>query len=525
MAHAQTQYPQTQGIRGKYTIHDIGCFITGFANLLTYRFGQNVDPLTINNILRDTDRYIDVDDGIRDDVGWQHVSYINGNIVVSKIGKGWPSSRNAILKFNYQSPRTRQFVTHFCLVEDPAAKTIVDSWDGKVKQNPYGEPLEYAEYVNVAQSVTPAQPPTPQPVTPPVQVDYSGKQLFLPAAAGTWRVYKESGPYYVGKEIGKLQPGHPSFAPGLTYDILGNPQRYVYLIQTEAFGRVAIYAGPDTIAEFRDRPAPAPQPAPAAPKPANIQYSRLETPLNLVTKHNPTKWWDLGFDEYKNARPAAELPAATPFRAFGKAQRTDLDKPVYYMTEEDFGNADQDGTPNNNNGINTVDLAFPPEPTPAPVVPQPEPEAVNESTDEEKIPVNVVHNDWKLSFKVNSAGEYTANTSTKVYDLNNPEAEPQQLVRGQTVKVAGMFTKDGINYYRTKKSEANNVWYGIPEISLQEESLEADGDIWDLDITESAAEELNHGRKKVIKTAAKIDGKVQRFINKILSLFKRKKQK
>ena len=44
--------------------------------------------------------------------------------------------------------------------------------------------------------------------------------------------------------------------------------------------------------------------------------------------------------------------------AYGKAQRTDGDRPAYFMTEADFGEADKTGVPANNRGINTVDLSM-----------------------------------------------------------------------------------------------------------------------------------------------------------------------
>jgi len=81
--------------------------------------------------------------------------------------------------------------------------------------------------------------------TPPVQ----GKaKLVLPSDAASWRVYKVTGPWTVGNEVGKLAP---SKFGGLTYDIQGNPSTNIYIINTQDFGQVAIYAGPDTGASFK----------------------------------------------------------------------------------------------------------------------------------------------------------------------------------------------------------------------------------------------------------------------------------
>ncbi|WP_018659920.1 peptidoglycan recognition protein family protein [Allofustis seminis] len=82
-------------------------------------------------------------------------------------------------------------------------------------------------------------------VTPsrPSSSKSAGKTLHLPANADTWRIYRTNGPYTVGNEVGFLRPA--KFG-GLTYEIKGTPVANVYLIDTQDFGRVAIYAGAET---------------------------------------------------------------------------------------------------------------------------------------------------------------------------------------------------------------------------------------------------------------------------------------
>ena len=74
------------------------------------------------------------------------------------------------------------------------------------------------------------------------------KKLYLPASADTWRVYRTKGPYTVGNEIHLLTP--KKFG-GLTYNIVGNPAKDIYLIDTEVKGRVAIYASSGTGATIK----------------------------------------------------------------------------------------------------------------------------------------------------------------------------------------------------------------------------------------------------------------------------------
>lgn len=76
----------------------------------------------------------------------------------------------------------------------------------------------------------------------------SGKKLYLPASATSWRVYKEGVKPIAGNEIGKLNPN--KFG-GLTYDILGYSQPDVVLIQTRDYGKVQIYVAPSTGAQIK----------------------------------------------------------------------------------------------------------------------------------------------------------------------------------------------------------------------------------------------------------------------------------
>lgn len=69
------------------------------------------------------------------------------------------------------------------------------------------------------------------------------KRVYLPKSAKTWRVYKTSGPYTTGKEVGFLAPAQYG---GLNYEIIKTLATDVYQIKTSAFGNVAIYAAKST---------------------------------------------------------------------------------------------------------------------------------------------------------------------------------------------------------------------------------------------------------------------------------------
>lgn len=71
--------------------------------------------------------------------------------------------------------------------------------------------------------------------------------LKLPASINAWRVYPLNKQPVKGNEVGFL---NPTKFNGLEYRIHGNPLPHVYTIITRDFGKVNIYAGPDTTATF-----------------------------------------------------------------------------------------------------------------------------------------------------------------------------------------------------------------------------------------------------------------------------------
>lgn len=152
---AQKNYTQIQGISGKYPISSIGCFLTSFCNLEA-KYLVNVDPPTLNAFLRDNNLFIDVDDGVRDDVAWDTIIKFDPHTTVRATGLGTPPDNFSIVKFVYNGGKT-----HFCLVYNAASATIIDSWDGVVKPwSIYGGPKAWASYHNDQGGLTVAQQKT-----------------------------------------------------------------------------------------------------------------------------------------------------------------------------------------------------------------------------------------------------------------------------------------------------------------------------------------------------------------------------
>lgn len=147
MAFGQIHYDNIiQGIpQGKYTIAQIGCFLTAFSYLLA-RFGIPYTPPRLNRLFIDKRAYIDADDGIRDDLTYNSISKIFPSVILVRTGSSAvPPSANAIVKMTARNT----FGTHFSLVHSIRGKQvfIVDSWDGKVKPaSAYGPIKGWATY-------------------------------------------------------------------------------------------------------------------------------------------------------------------------------------------------------------------------------------------------------------------------------------------------------------------------------------------------------------------------------------------
>lgn len=77
------------------------------------------------------------------------------------------------------------------------------------------------------------------------------KYLNLRPHMETWRVYKLNSPIVAGREVGKLAPKR---FRGISYKVIGNPQKDVYTIQTQSFGKVNIFAPRDNDSTITSHP-------------------------------------------------------------------------------------------------------------------------------------------------------------------------------------------------------------------------------------------------------------------------------
>lgn len=236
MAYAQTNYNEIQGINGKYTIHDIGCFLTSFCNLEA-DYSQHIDPLTLNNFLRDNNLFIDVDDGIRDDVDWSFIQRWDVNTRVTQLGgPGWPNSNQAIVKFAYTSPRTGHATTHFCKVADSANQMILDSWDGIVKHvssTVYGQPVAWAIYEHgIPQTVSPPAPSFSLAVQPMVP-EHTATRYQVRLGANKWNLDLADFNTIANSPVGtaSADPSNPTYVWITDYLIRTDLPQYIYYLE------------------------------------------------------------------------------------------------------------------------------------------------------------------------------------------------------------------------------------------------------------------------------------------------------
>lgn len=572
--YAQINYKQFVG-NSHLGIDEIGCFLAADCYLLD-KIHVEIDPPTLNSFYESHSLYTyDLTDKANDDITWSTVTKYCPQLVVSQIGgAGFPNSDLAQVEFRYKS-HTGLIVTHFCAVHSAADHSIIDSYDGQIKtpaqyESVYGQPIAWATFVYHTPEVTPpgpaaapisapaavasvsvtvtAEAPIPAVAPAPAPAPVAPKQLYLPPSVWIWHVYKPGGPWTLPYAIGALDP---KMFNGLTYNILGNPAPNIYLIQTETFGEVAIYAGPDTVAQFPGSghgegesttlevaqaagvpvsevvPAPAPA-APVVPEvPADpaVTYKRFEEPLSLVTKEGAQSV------NFISGTIVDTFETGTPFEAVGKAVLPNND--TYFMNETNFGTADQTQQTPITVGIKTSYLEWPkqeetpaPAPAPAPAAPitvqsvaQPQENSEPTSTPPAFTPTLP----WQGTFERFPNKEvirYYAKEDMQVYSFVTGN-DRKNVTKNTPVDVIGTFIYGGRRMYLPKSSSpqefglgGSGTWYGFPVATLKRQDaattpFESNDDINKLD--HEIQQEISKTKRTAIKVAGTSSGWLARF--------------
>jgi hypothetical protein len=466
MSYAQKNYPQTQGINGRYSIESIGCFLTAFCNL-ELDFGNNIDPLTLNNYFVSHNSYIDIDDGIRDDLDWGSVAKYDAGTVVSHTANhgtdqtaGWPSHSQSIVRFYYQSiahPKLANgqpnMIFHFCKVADASAHLILDSWDGQVKKSPYGEPTAWAEYAH-NQTAAPAPVAAPQVGYTPLSQDVL---ITAPQALQVRSAPTLSAPaHQANTPDGSLHAGNVVTITGWAHgDSVNNNNIWLRSLQGHWFwsggtnfnlNQVVPVATPKPIV-----PAPVPTQPPAAPIPIPFDtspYIVVKSILGFTTSNNAAN--------HTNAKGTIEAGSYYIFN-----RRYAQDNPTQLIALNVTKVLGKPGS-----WINPHDNVPDPEPTPEPVT-----VSTDWHTPASSTPVAATsEEDWKntyVTFKdVNGNPEprrYIAMNELKVIDYEGKRSD-QDWKQYKDSEIAGTFIKDNVRIARPQFFADKGLWLGVPEV-------------------------------------------------------------
>lgn len=297
MVYAQQNYPQVRLGNGSLTIAEDGCMLAAFCNLLA-RFGEPVDPPTLNSYFINQGAYLRDSDGADEDLAWNSVTFYDRNVIVTGSGAGVPSSANAIVKFHYNSVHTGLPIDHYCLVDhiDGRQIFILDSWDGLVKGPAQYEPvyhnvLAFATYEKVVPAPTPA--PAAAPAAP----------LRAPSLSDTYQVVAVIPGYLSSNYAANHINSNATVTPGQYYVF----NRFNGMVNvTKIPGQPGSWINPaDNVAPAPDPiipPAPPSAPAPAAdPASTGIQRALASiAPEVIQAVTNPAPDWRTTYRPFVN---------------------------------------------------------------------------------------------------------------------------------------------------------------------------------------------------------------------------------
>jgi hypothetical protein len=509
MSYGQINYPQNLGTGPSVdTIADVGCFLTAFCNLFE-RYGEVVDPPTLNNYFIAHGSFL-ADGPNRDNLGWGSISAYDGNVVATQVGgAGWPPSNDAIVKFSYKSKRTGAQTTHFCLVVDHSAGTILDSWDGKVKHTPYGNPVAWATYTKHQPQVVTPPAPAEAPAFTIEHIGETTKQFTK--NTHLWDMTQRSWPGLVNNPVNNVNSGDKFNTSRIAHHHVG--------------GSYYMPDGDDShgynVVDCQDYTAPTPPPVasgpPAAPlKPGgnpDIKYTVIKTISGYTTATNAGN----------HVSASTEVAPGDYFVYNTHPKNSDLINVTSRL-----------GSPGAwINKADNVPDAPPAPPAPEPVAAPAEPVApVVPETHVETAPVDsTAPVSWKATFRPFAKPiHYIATREITVHDLSGQQADmplsrynPGVSDTTGVVSAFGTVTKDGIDYYRLKtNNDPNfNFWYCVARI-------DPDTHTPNLLVMPAAPAPIGKGtlaRDTIQLAKSRLETDIPKFLDDMVPKFLRKKQK
>lgn len=481
--YAQTSYTQRLG-NSEFSIADTGSLLIAFANLLE-RYGNGIDPSALNDFFNEHGTFIAGDDGLANLLSYGSISAYNNQVSVIKHDlDSWPTSNDAIVRFQRINPSNGQAVSHYCLVSSCNDKTIVDSYDGQVKDNPYGIPASWVVYA--CHEVQPLTVPFPTDVQPFTVEEIDPRNETLQNNTFIWDLKQSCWPSMVNSPIAVAPIGTTFQAVAVAHHIFGD----FYMSSIDS---TQGYAVEDCQALSVMKPLSIPIVARLYTENTvdGIHYKAFDQPKQMWVVTNECH--KLSFSDIITHRDFKAISDATYGQevfVVGKAQHpVPPNGKEFYMVTADFGDFKKTGKVVNLAGYAVADLRHN-RPAPKPVLPvveqiayEPE-EDVTQTSEESEW-----HNSW-TPYEI--PVKYMALEAYEVKNLDNLERKGIILPKDWNIVISGTFIKDGILYGRPRDAVTAQKFYGIP---LNEDLIRRHDQIFST-VTTVEERQITHTLKK-----------------------------
>lgn len=431
-----------------------------FANLLQ-KFNIEKDPISIRHQLVTDNEPLD----------WSSLTAIDPRLMPTSVGShgDWPTNEYTVIRYTHFQENS-QPINHYCVVDNPETRTIIDSKDGQIQRSEvYGEPVAWASYMVEMDEDDPVDDVF-IPELQPTAVTRTGV---------SYKVMLHENIYMIATRY-KLTVDEILQHNAIKSPQLVVPGTYIYL--------------PIAATERGNRP---------------ISYDIYPTPkpMHVTFPGGATKWSFGNVRSWKNIRPSGQrYPQNHNLLIVATAHvPIEDDTAAYHMDALSFGDYRTTGMVRYTTGFNWQHLAdghvyaeYNPDAlldnemvenieaviaaAPAPEVPAlPAPEPLPETTVSPE-PVPVPEPDFKASYRPLVPGpvKYQAIESIVVHDAEGKRS-PRPLKADQPVKVAGTFqigdTVYGLAAGAIKDGQITS-WYKIPM-----DNLYIEDDLYNVNVT------------------------------------------
>ena len=425
--YASLENPEILAIDSSIAKVENDSFITAFSNLMT-RYDVDINPQELSQAFQEINLT---------SLTWSAITNYDSNVTLGNVGlpQVWPKTENAIVRLKAVNPSTGEIIDHYCLIADPETNTIIDSFDGEVKQpEVYGPPLAYATYNHaLLDDVASNEDPVSDIFNKPPR---KGSTYTMMLHDNIWEVALRlnlSGTELI--EHNDIED--PSNIPVGT--VLHLPYNIVYI----------------------ERPS--------------IRYELYDEPKQMhVAKPEGIKRWSFGnVSSWKDLHGTGFYSYGTNIDVVAIAKvPIGEETAAYYMDSRALGQYSVTGKVDATTGFNWTDLdmGYMEKQQITKPTPPPPPEPIVEPV--KTVPVKEVYapNLWKSTYKAFSKPAiYVSNRTILVHELDGRRPDRMFMINKQ-VLISGVFMHEGTAYGRPHGSAKNGYWFGIPMSDLISEN-------------------------------------------------------